>query len=349
MELYELEKYSTTIDNVKQKLEEYGVAIIPKLLNSIEIKKMNEGMWNTLEHISQNFDVPISRNNSETYKKIYDLYPNHSMLIQHWGIGHSQFIWDLRQNEKIINIFSKIWDVPKDNLLVSFDGASIHMPPEITKRGYFKNNWFHTDQSFNRNEFECVQSWVTGYDVNEGDGTLKFLEKSHLYHDDFINKFRNGIDINKIKKDWYKLENIEQLKFYTKTKKCLEKCIKCPAGSIVLWDSRLIHCGQEPLKERKKHNFRNVVYICMHSREYANDKLLDKRIKAFNEMRMTTHWPVKPFNYKGTIKLFPKNPQTYGKILPNIKPLDKPKINNIGRNLVGYPVIENIKFDQINL
>ena len=44
----------------------------------------------------------------------------------------------------------------------------------------------------------------------------------------------------------------------------------------------------------------------MTPRNLANKKELDKRKKAFNELRMTSHWPHK-------VRLFPKTPQTYGK------------------------------------
>jgi hypothetical protein len=43
----------------------------------------------------------------------------------------------------------------------------------------------------------------------------------------------------------------------------------------------------------------------------VSNKILDKRIKAFEEMRTTSHWANK-------CKLFPKNPQTYGAKLPDI-------------------------------
>jgi len=109
------------------------------------------------------------------------------MLIQHWGIGHAQFNWDIRQNPKVVNIFAKLWDVNNKDLVTSFDGASIHFPSEETKSGWYKGkDWFHTDQSYTRNDLECYQSWVTAYDVNEGDDTLAFLEKSHK---DFANHF----------------------------------------------------------------------------------------------------------------------------------------------------------------
>ena len=105
------------------------------------------------------FTLSIDRNNNKTWKEFWKLYPNHSMLIQHWGVGHSQVTWDLRQNPKIVDIFAHYWECPQEDLLVSFDGFSFHLPHEITKRGYFRGNtWYHTDQSYKRNELECIQS-----------------------------------------------------------------------------------------------------------------------------------------------------------------------------------------------
>ena len=186
MDTYEFNKYNSTIDNFKNKLNRYGVAIIPGILNNDEIIEFRNGIWDYLEHITVNFEKPIKRDDKTTWRSLRELFPLHSMLIQHWGIGHAQFNWNIRQNPNVANVFSKLWNVNKEDLLVSFDGASIHLPPEDTNLGWYRgNDWFHCDQSFMRNDFECVQSWVTAYDVNEGDATLAILEKSHKYHKDF--------------------------------------------------------------------------------------------------------------------------------------------------------------------
>jgi GR25 family glycosyltransferase involved in LPS biosynthesis len=116
--------------------------------------------------------------------------------------------------------------------------------------------------------------------------------------------------------------------FY-KEKGCVAKCIKCPKGSMVLWDSRTIHCGLEPLKGRKTQNFRCVAYLCYMPRVLAKESQIIKKIKAFEEKRMTTHWPC-------NIKLFPKIPRTYGAEIPEITELPTPIINELGRRLVGY-------------
>ena len=318
---YEKEKYLTNPDQLKETIEKYGVGIIPNILNKDQINKMRDGMWDYLEHITQSFETQIDRNNNRTWVEFLKLYPKHSMLLQNYGVGHSQFVWDIRQNNNIINIFSKFWKT--NELLTSFDGASFHFPPEYNNRGWFRKVWYHTDQSYMRPDFECLQSWVTAYDVDEGDATLAFLEKSNIYHKDFQEKYNI-----KDKSDWYKL-NEEEQSFYINEKKCEEKRIKCDAGSMVFWDSRTIHCGTEAIRKRKNHNIRNIVYVCMTPKSLATPAYINKKQKAFHELRMTSHWPHKP-------KLFPKNPRTYGGPLPNITPINKPILTELGMKVAGF-------------
>ena len=100
-------------------------------------------------------------------------------------------------------IFSKIWNT--NDLIVSFDGISIYI---LNKPTRIQKSWFHVDQSYTRNNFECVQSWINAYDTNEKDATLVILENSHNFHKKF-QEFFNIID----KKDWFKL-NQEHYNFY---------------------------------------------------------------------------------------------------------------------------------------
>ena len=322
-ELYEFNKYVCNSSQVLEMLDEYGVAIIPNVLDEQECEDGIDDMWKYLEFLTSDSDFKILKDDHTTWRNITKLFPKHSMLLQHWGIGHSDFVWNIRQNPKVADIFAEIYRVKKEELLVSFDGASIHMPPEITKIGWNRNNtWYHSDQSFLRNDFECIQGWINLFDTNEGDATLSFLEASHNFHEDFAR-----ISENNIKDDWYKLDK-DELEFF-KLNGCEEKKIKCPRGSLVLWDSRLIHCGTEPFKNREKENFRCVVYVCYQPRSNADEKQLIKKRKAFEELRMTSHWPCK-------VKLFPKNPRTYGAELPKIKQINKPILNELGLKLAGF-------------
>ena len=319
---YEFEKYVCTKETLKNTIEQYGVAIVPDILNSDECEQIVNGIWNFLEHISQNWIIPINRNDRETWREFYKLYPLHSMLLQYWGVGHIQASWNVRQNIKLVEIFAYFWNCNADDLLVSFDGLSFNLPPEITKKGWNRNNtWYHTDQSYMTPDFKCIQSYVTGLDINEYDATLSIMEGSNKYHNEFKNKY--GITD---KNNWYKLNREEQL-FYTE-KGCNIRNIKCPKGSLILWDSRTIHCGIEASNKRQVPNFRAIIYLCYMPRKLCSDVNLRKKQKAFNELRTTSHYPC-------NIKLFGKYPYSRGGELPIITPIEPPILTDLGRKLAG--------------
>ena len=68
----------------------------------------------------------------------------------------------------------------------------------------------------------------------------------------------------------------------------------------------------------------------MMPREDASQSVIKRRIKAFEEVRMSSHWPAKGF------KLFPVNPRTYGGDLPETEEVSKPVLTDLGKKLVGY-------------
>ena len=293
-----------------ESLKTNGYAVIPGVLNNDECDQFLNGVWDSFEHISKNWETPINRQDTKTWREFWKLYPMHSMLYQHWGLGHSQAIWNVRQNEKVLDVFSAIWECEKDQLISSFDGLSFHLPPEVTNRGWFRKHWFHTDQSYTNNKFTNVQGFVTANEIRDGDATLCVIKGSHDYHGEFGKTF----NITK-KDDWYKLSEAE-LSFYLDKGLEIER-ITCPRGSLVLWDSRTLHCGVEPIKgQRTEPNIRCISYVCYKPRKFATSKQLEKKRKAFSEGRMTTHDPIKS-------KLFGLKPQTYGSPIPDIVPLPK--------------------------
>ena len=100
--------------------------------------------------------------------------------------------------------------IPESDLLVSFDAFSFQMPPEITKRGWNQNHtWYHTDQSYTRNNLESIQSWITGLDVEEGDATLAFLEGSNRFHKSFADHWKKTASQD-VKILWNQLTSIKK-------------------------------------------------------------------------------------------------------------------------------------------
>lgn len=320
---YESEKYNCTSETLRSTLDNFGVAVIPDVLSNSECNLYYDQVWQYFEFITGTWNKPISRNDQTTWRSFYKFYPLHSMLFQSFNVGHCQASWNIRQNPKVVDVFSKFWNVSDDELLVSFDGLSFHLPPEVTNKGWSsKKTKFHCDQSFTNSEFDCLQSWIGLTDTNFGDATLYFYEGSHKYHKDFATEFHIAE-----KSNWYQFDE-KQEKFYSS--RCLRKKICCPKGSLVLWDSRTVHCGVEAMKGREKQNVRSVVYVCYKPRKDCTAVNLKKRIKYFEELRTTSHQVLEP-------KLFAFNPRTYGgELTPEILTIQRPELTELGMKLVGY-------------
>ena len=317
----EYKTFNTTLANVNTYLDTHGVAVIPNVLTQEECVNYRNRVWTELNHVTMNrFDI----NNQNTWREFYKFYPLHSMLLQHFSLGHMQPIWDIRTHPKVCKSFEKLWNTDKNDLLVSFDGLSVHLPPEKTNKGWFNNEWYHTDQSSHKIGRHCIQGMVNLYDVNENDATLSILEKSHNYHQSFFED--NNIDN---KSDWYKLKSDEEKKYFL-NKGCKQYAVKAKAGSLILWDSRTFHCGKECNRDRDEENFRMVIYVCMMPRTTVYDpKVYAKKQKAFENLRITSHWANQCF-------LFPKSPRTYGGELPEFNMIHQPVLNNVGKRLAGY-------------
>jgi len=184
--------------------------------------------------------------------------------------------------------------------------------------------WTHVDQSYARPQFMCVQGMVTLWDVNEGDATLCFREGSNAGHKAFGDRFGNT-DL----RDWQIIKNKQQDDFVSKYPL---RCVKATAGSLILWDSRTLHQGIEPRKDREgKDTIRCVVYVCYLPRSHSDSSELQKKIDIFKEGRMTSHWPT-------PVHMFDKHPKLFGnQKLPTVTYPPKPVLTDLGRRLAGYP------------
>lgn len=319
--------YICTIDNVKETLAKHGVAVITGVLTEAECEETIKGMWDYLELATSQLTTPMDRNKQETWKQIEALWPKNRMLLQHFGIGHAQFLWMVRQNPKVCAVYAKIWDVTVYDLLVSYDGASCHLPQAYDKPSKAKKLSLHCDQSFSDSSFKCVQGWVTAYDVRHGDATLCVLPESHLLHQHLA---RACPLLAKDKKDWKMMEQ-SHLNFYSnKNDACTPTMIACPKGSLVLWDSRTIHCGVQSSLPAEQAAPRCVVYVSMMPKSTATPSQRARHRAAFDNGRTTSHWANKA-------TLFSNSPHAYGKPVAPIKHPPHPNralITALGRSLI---------------
>lgn len=318
----EYRDFTVTLAEASAALRRDGVAVVPAVPRD-RLPALRDGMWRTFETLT---DGRLRRGDASTYGALFDLFPIHSMLVQHYGVGHAQYVWDVRSSPGVTGAFSRLWGT--DDLITSFDGVSLHLPHEATKRGFYRggtHDWFHCDQRSSRSRLVSIQGVVNLYDVNAGDATTRVLTGSHALHGEYMEHF--GVETGT--KDWHKFPAetaAEHLKFFT-DRGCEKACVLARAGDLVLWDSRTMHHGVESQRGRAAANTRAGVYVCMVPRAAAAPAVLTKRKRLFDEMRMTSHLPQQS-------NVFGKMPRTYGKSVPRLRPVPPPVLSAAGRALI---------------
>lgn len=155
-------------------LEEKGYCVVPGVLSRSKSSEYVSKFWDWLE----SFHTGVDRSNPKTWT-CSKLPHNSHGIIQHFAIGHAQFVWDIRSEDSVIDVFSKIWNTQR--LLVSFDGANFS---RVTKSQ--TKPWPHVDQGPKKKGKVCIQGLVNLLDSGENDGGLLVYEGSHKLHAKFF-------------------------------------------------------------------------------------------------------------------------------------------------------------------
>lgn len=270
-------------------LEEHGWAVIPNVFTLEECEKYKSRFWDWLE----SFGTGLKRDSRESWMREENWPPNRRGLLQHYGVGHADFVWDLRLDPRVIEIFANIWQT--DDLLVSFDGACASRPE---KKESYNKSWAHCDQGPRlAGKYECIQGLVTLSAAGPGQGGLVVYDGSHKLHKQFFEKFPGkALAVLKSgKPDWVLLEPQHRQWYFEQGVQEIQPA--APPGSILLWNSSTIHYARRPAVGEK--HCRMAVYLCYQPRNKANEAMLKKKQNAFTKRRMTNHWAARP-------KLFPE-------------------------------------------
>ncbi|EGG23970.1 hypothetical protein DFA_06108 [Cavenderia fasciculata] len=278
----ECNKFKEDWPEWRKHLYEHGWAVVPKVVAVEQCEQYRSKFWDWLE----GFKTGIKRNSSSSWTNANWPSQIHG-IFQHYALGQEQFVWDIRSEQAIIDVFTQVYNT--DQLLVSFDGGNLSRP------GHSSKPWAHFDQGSSKMGFRCIQGFLNLMDCQDTDGGLVVYDKSHLVHDKFFTE--SGIDSHG---DWYKFD--EQPETLPIFKNCKMVKVNCNVGDVVLWDSRTIHYAVHPTSR----SCRMVVYVSYQPASLISEADLRKKQQCFYEKRMTSHWASE------NIKMFPKNPRTYG-------------------------------------
>ena len=246
-------------DRWKKYLKDKGFVVIKNILTSDEIttgKDLFKKDWNT---VSPKFDFE----NKGTWgiDNTPIMYGKGIAVFN--GFGQSDFMWYLRLNNNIQNIFEKIYET--NELVVSFDGFSVFLSEKQKSK-----SWLHIDENPN-NPLYCIQGSYNFMPVTEHDAGFLVVPKSHL-------NYKPNISHNK---DWIMCEDKDYLQ---KSQKLL-----IPENCFTLWNSRTIHANTGMKKKDLELN-RLTAYISYLPKNVRSNKIYEKRLDAYKNSHTTSHW-----------------------------------------------------------
>jgi hypothetical protein len=267
-----------------QDLEQLGYCVIPQVIPEDETKALYARVWH--EFIEKAW--PLCKMDDRSNWK--EAFPAHNTIGIFAGpAAHTQVMYDLRQDPRIVSIFAAIWGT-KD-LLVSLDGLNIMCPTEI--REGFIQPWPHVDQgsvlpegfvseSPLKTKPYTIQGQFLFEESCEGDGGFYCIPKSHL-------KFAE------IAPQLEAREKPERYAFINEYFKDFEKKqITAPRGSLILWDSRTVHWNQHATVGRANPKVRMIGYLCYVPKSRLTEDAKARRDHAIKANASTGHNPADP-------------------------------------------------------
>lgn len=305
-----------------RELEDRGYMVIPDVVDSATCDKLMAGLKHWLVEIG----TGVNFKDRSTWRSAQLPYSIHN-IFQQYQAGHIPPVWELRQDERVVQVFSDMWNTPARDLLTSFDGFCLRPPHEWLGRkghvpGKTDGNWYHYDQG-NYTGRHTIQGFITLEDQDKYDAPLMVIDKSHLHHSRFFQQFPGK------KGDWIKFDD-KELDWVLSQPDAKEVRVAAKKGSMVLWDSRTAHCAGQAIDGRPVPRWRGVIYTCYAPRKLASAKDLVKKVQAFEDMRTTNHHPAQ------NIHLFPARPR-WGKDPSEFKLRQKPvDLTPLGRRLAGF-------------
>jgi hypothetical protein len=242
-------------------LKNNGYTVIPNVLFDEECKLANDGLWNYISNFS---DGEVKRDDNNTWVKNWPYTYDRKGVIQEYKTGCSEFVYDIRLNPKVVKVFEQIWN--DDDLLCQDDRVDIQIPPELTNEYGYDPYGIHChriNQSTLTPEFKCVKGYIDINGTDFEDGCLIVRNKSHLYFSEYVKHFNvqdqessNFVELDIDHHSWFD------------NKGCTSTRITSPPGSLVLWDSRIVHTTATPLKSHNKSDkIRFVVNVCIKPRK----------------------------------------------------------------------------------
>ncbi len=261
-----------------------GYCVYENALNSEEITRARELLWNHIEEIYNGTDRNYPNSWGELRKSMTG-FVDYS--------HQSEGCWFVRSAPGVIDAFGKIWNT--QDLVTSMDTAIAWTPWKEGVKAP-QTEGLHIDQTYG--SFDAVQGMVVLYDVDEKSGGLEVIPGSHLKFEEVLQNVSLAWRRNYWDGNWGPLPH----DIYPSGS---GKLVKAKAGDLIMWDSRLIHGGKRGKGGTNPNQLaRLAVTVCMQPRSALSQEVADLRKEGFQKGWSFNHHPTNPdivtsspFNY----------------------------------------------------
>ena len=260
-------------ENWMEYLEKEGYVVIKNVLSSEEREQGLSLFKKDMATVSPRFDFDDSSTWSiETCPLMF----GKGMAVFN-GFGQSDFMWHLRLNPKIQNIFKQIYST--NDLVTSLDGFSMFI-----SKAQKSKPWLHIDQN-PKNDMYSIQGAYNYFPVNEKtDAGFVLVPGSHKNYKPEV----------KGKADWH-VCNPQPI---SESRKLI-----IPENCMVLWNSKTIHANEGMSKSGVELN-RLTCYITYQPKHLRPENIKLKRQNAYVNGCATSHYANRcelkryPFGFK---------------------------------------------------
>ena len=73
----EYEENYSTLNQAYEKITTEGFCVIKNVINKNEVTEAQNGLWNTLNYLTKNFDKPIKYDDKDSWKTYYEFQIKH--------------------------------------------------------------------------------------------------------------------------------------------------------------------------------------------------------------------------------------------------------------------------------
>lgn len=254
--------------------DQHGLVVIKNVLNQREIQSSIDAIWNRPELESRG----VRKNDPITWDRCW---PKDGHIERKGWISSADTVfclsaWCNRFHPNVVQTFTELWrhinggqNIP---LVVKLDRYTV-MRPLIKPEFQTDQGWLHTDQNPKLEKDFCrVQGILTFTDSNDqGGGGFTCVPGFHKEWKAYCEKYPNDDDVCPIPQELENELNQRAEKIYAR------------AGSLIIWDSRLVHAN---FPNNSPNKWRFGQYITFYPAHY--DKGKRKRIRQEDAQAIIT-------------------------------------------------------------